>query len=319
MALYAIEQKWLGIGKETTRGTAVVPTRFIPVTPDTELEYKLNLIEDETVRGIFEKFPPKAGRKEGTGTISGIEVTSDNIGELLNSLLGSVTTTDVGTTGQAYQHIFKRTNGITMPSYTITIHRGINAKQYPLSVVKSIAFSQDADNKLKANATVLYRTEQDYSNPPTPTWVDPSPFMFHQNTFKIDGSQVMTIKNWSLTIDNGSVGLHLLNNSQDIYDIVSHAKLLVTGSFAALFENETQRNKFLSNTSASLDIISQGAEIETGYNHMIQFTIPEIHYTAYPFTNVDGILGANASFNAYYNLTAGKTIEIKLINTVSGY
>jgi hypothetical protein len=317
MALYAIEQKWVGIGKETTRGTAVDPTRFIPVAPDAELEYKLNLIEDETVRGIFEKFPPKAGRKEGTGTISGIEVTSDNLGELLNSLLGSVTTTHPGTT--AYQHSFKRATGITMPSYTISIHRGINAKQYPLSVIKSVAFSQDADNKLKANATVLYKTEQDYASPATPTWVDPTPFMFYQNTFKIDGNQVMTIKNWSLTIDNGSAGLHLLNNSQDIYDIVSHAKLLVTGSFTGLFEDEIQRNKFLSNTSASLDIISEGAEIETGYKHTLEFIIPEIHYTAYPFTNVDGMLGANVSFNAYYNLTATETIEAKLINTVTGY
>lgn len=319
MALYSLQQKWVGLAKETTRGTAVAPSKFIPVEMGSEADYKLNLIEDELARGIFEKYPPKEGTKEGTFSLAGIEVQSDNIGEFLNSLLGSVTTTDVGGTGQAYQHSFKRSSGIIMPSYTLTIHRGINAKQYPLSVVKSIALNQSVDGKLKANITGLFKTESDYATPPTPSWTDPTPFMFFQNDFKIDGVSNTKVREWSITIDNGSIGLRALNGSQDIFDIISHAKLLVSGSFSVFFEDETQRQKFLSNTSASIEITSTGALIESGYNHQLKIKLPQVHYTAYPFGNIDGLLGASVSFNAYYNQTATNSVEVILINTITGY
>jgi len=317
MALYSIEQKWLGLGKETTRGTAVAPTRFIPVEAGSEAEYKLNLIEDETVRGIFEKFPPKAGTKEGTFSISGIEGDVNNIGELIYSLLGDVTTTQLDT--DAYQHVFKRSNSITLPSYTITIHRGINAKRYPLSVVKSLVFTQGVDAKLKIDASGIFKTEEDYSSPPTPTWSELKTMMFYNNIFKIDGTQNTMVREWSVTIDNGSVGIRALNNTQDIVDVISHAKLVTTGSFVIFFENETQRQKFLNNTSADVEILVEGEQLTTGHNYTLKIKLPQIHYTAYPFGEVEGLLGASVSFNVYYNLTAQNSVEITLKNNINGY
>ncbi len=318
MPLYAIEQKWLGLAKETTRGQAVAPTKFYPIGADTEMEYKLNHIEDELLRGRFEKYPPYAGTKEGSGTIN-LNVNAKNIGEFLYSLLGSVETTDIGGAGNAYRHIFKRSNSITMPSYTITVYRGINAKQYPLSVVKTITFSYPVDNIVKASIHLLFQSEINYTNPPTPTFTEQDPFMFHNVIIKIGGNQVNNIKDMSITIDNGSVPLRALRGSQDIYDIVSHAKLTISGSFNVYFENEDERIKFLSNTSNSLEIISTGDVIEPGHNYRLEIKLPQIHYTAYPFSNLDGLLGASVSFNSYYNQTANNSVEITLINTNSSY
>jgi hypothetical protein len=316
MPFYSIEQKIVGLGKETTRGIAVPPSKYIPATADSFIDYKLNLIEDELVRGGFEKYPPFAGTKEASGTIN-IDVDSSNIGDFLLSLLGNVETEDVGESGNVYQHTFTRSNSITLPSYTIYFDLALITKQYPLSVVKSIAFTGAGDNRLTASISVLSKTEETTTETMSPTWSIPAPFMFYQTQIKVDGNAVSYVKDWNLTIDNGATGLRTLTGTQDITDIVANAKLSVSGGFTVYFDSLTERDKFLLNNPANIEIIMTGAEIETGYNHQLKIQLPRTHYTAYPFSNVDGLLGAAVTFNAYYGTT--NSITIILINTTSSY
>jgi len=318
---YAIEQKWIGLAKEMHRGVAVTPpTKYIAVAPDSEADYKENLIDDENVRGLLEaKFPPSAGIKEGSLKLSGINVQSDNIGEILNSLLGACSTTSP-TTG-VYDHVFTRdSNLIQMPSYSVSINRGLNAKVYNLGVVKSLALSGSVDGKLNADVDFLFQTEASYPTPPTPTWVNPTPFMFYNTTFKIAGVSSLVVKDWTLNVDNQSFGQRVQNQSQDIKDVLTFAKILTTGSFNLYIEDEVERAKFLANTASSFEIDIVGTAIgSTGYSNTLKIVIPEIHYTALPFGNLDGLLGSPVAFNAYYNLSAGKSIGFELINGEATY
>lgn len=314
---YPIELKFLGLGKETTRGVAVNPTRFIAVTRDTEMEYRLTLIEDELIRGIFARFPPMPGIKEGTGTIN-IEVQSDNIGEFLLSLLGRVVTTSPAT--GVYLHTFDRhPTLITLPSYTIYLDRRLVRKRYPLSVVKSITFTGTVDGKVTASISVLFKREEPAPEV-IPTWTPPAPFMFYQTFIKIaDTLNLSDIKEWSLTIDNESIVKRTLSGSQDIDDILSFGKMLINGSMSIYFENEVEREKFLSNTATSLEILLEGATITGDHKNSIRFILPRVHYTAYPFGELDGMLGAAVTFNCYYSLPSAYAIKIELKNTVSSY
>lgn len=318
MVFYSIEQKIMGIGKETTRGVAVSPSRFIPITADSFIDYRLNLIEDELVRGIFERFPPQAGTKEATGTI-GIEVESGNIGEFLLGLLGSVNTQDVGSGGGAYKHIFKRASGISLPTFTLHFDLGMVKKRYPLTGIKSIAFTGAGDGKLSASISVISKTEETTNETYIPNWQDFKPFMFYQTQIKLDGVAVSFVKDWNLSIDNGSVGIRTLNGSQDITDILAFAKMVYSGGMTIYFENENERNKFLNNTSVNIEIILTGEEIESGYNHQLKFIIPKAHYTAYPFGNVDGLLGAAVGFNGYFSIGSQYGIQVELINNITSY
>lgn len=318
MPLYSIEQKIMGLGKETTRGQPASPTKFIPITADSIIEYKTNLIEDELVRGIFEKFPPFAGTKEASGTIT-IDVESNNIGEFLYSLLGEVSTQDIGSSGGAYQHTFKRVRGIILPSYTIYFDLGLVKKRYPLSVVKSITFTGAGDNRLTAGISVISKTEETTTENMNPNWVYSNPFMFYQTKIKIGGVDSSIVKDWGLTIDNGAVGIRTLVGSQDINDVISNAKLSVSGTMTVYFDSETERNKFLANNPSDIEIILEGDEIETGIKHTLKFVLPRVHYTAFPFSNVDGLLGSSVTFNAYFSVGNQYGIQVVLINTISGY
>lgn len=319
MAYYPIELKLLGVGKETTRGVAANPSIYIPITADSEFEYKVNLIEDELVRGIYERFPPIAGTKECTGTI-GIEVDDSNCGLFLLSLLGSVITTDIGSSGGAYKHTFKRHPSlIELPSLTIYLDRKLSKKRYILSVVKSISFTGSVDGKINATITILSKTEEDTNIQMIPSWNEYKPFVFHQAKILIDNVQAYNIRDWSLNIDNGAVGIRALIGSQDVQDILAFGKMVMNGTMTIFFENETQRNKFLNNTSAQIEIIYEGDEIESGIKRTFRVLIPKAHYTAYPFQNIDGLLGASVSFNCYYSLASQLGIQIELINTVQNY
>ncbi len=319
MAYYSIEQKIIGIGKENVRGQSVNPTKYIPVYADSWIDYKQNLIEDELVRGIFEKFSPQSGIREANGTIT-IDVESENIGEFLYSLLGSVESQDVGNNGRAYKHIFKRINDINLPSYTIYIGMGnLAKKRYPLCVVKSITFTGSGDGKLTAGINVIAKTEEDTNLELSPNWVNPTPFMFYQTKIKIDNVEVYNVKDWGLTIDNQAVGIRTLIGSKDIQDILAVGKLLLNGNMTIYFQDLEQRNKFLNNDAAKIEIILTGSEIETGYNHELKFIIPRVHYTAYSFNNVDGLIGSAVSFNGYFSVNNNYGLLIELTNTINGY
>lgn len=317
---YSIDQKWLGLAKEGTRGTATpTVTRYIPVGVDSELDYKLNLIEDAQARGVLANFSPYAGTKEGTGKLSAMDVTSRIIGELLYSCLGTVTVTNNGADG-SYTHTFKKDPNIyQMPSYTFTMNRGIGVKQYNLGVVKSIAFNQAVDGKLMADIDILFQTESTPTVSFTPSWDTPVPLEFYQNSFKLNNSAVTNVKDWQMTIDNGSIGQRTLNGSQDIRDVITFAKILVSGSFNVYFEDEVERNKFLANTTASLEAIITGAVIAGAHYHTLDILLPNIHYTAFPYGNLDGLLGAAVAYNAYYDTSTSKAIQVALTNDVVSY
>ena len=318
---YSIEQKIFGLGKESvTRGTAAAPSVWLPVAKDTEMIYKLNLVKDEQVRDILEVFPSKAGIKDGTGKISGVDVDATNIGEILFSLMGKRADAQEGAT-VAYSHKFTKDSTVLQnQSYTFYVGRGLSAKQYSLGVVKSVAMKGTVDGKAKLDADVLFQTETTDSAAITPTWVDPTPFMFYNTQIKTGGSaDITTIKDWNLTIDNQSFAKRVLNQSQDIVDVVTAGKLQVSGGFTAYFEDEARRTLFLAATSTTLEIICTGGAIATPYNYSLDINMPHILYTAYPFGEVDGLLGAAVTFDAYYDVATSETIDITLINKTTAY
>lgn len=433
MSFYSVEQKYLAIGKESVRGTAATPTRYIPVGTDSELEYKLNHLEDEQLRGLLERFPPQAGTKDGNGKISNMDMTSDNCGEFFYSLLGSVSSaetasitidatnnkldfnigatqltatiasltypiglvqTDAGTlckaiydaihsaeavgtytvtysrttnkftitrsagtfnilwntgtntavsiastigfstaadsTGSltytsantvnfAMTHTFTNGSLIQNPSYTLHMERALSKKMYNLSVVKTIGLKGAVDGKLTGDISTIFQTEAAETFTLTPVWVNPTPFMFYQTTFAFDAvNNLADIKDWTLNIDNLSMPQRVLSNSQDIKDVLTPGKMTTNGTFNAYFESEAQRTKFLANTAVALTITLQGNAIGAAFNKMV-ITLPEIHYKAYPFGNLDGLLGAAVSWDAYYNISGAKSVSVALTNGVTSY
>jgi hypothetical protein len=320
MAVFATEQKYFAIGFETARGTAVAPNKYIAVAKDSEFDYKLNLIPDELARGILEVFPSKAGTKEGTAKISNMDITGRNMGELLYSLMGKDTLGNLQET-KTYLHTFSKDSTLLQnPSFTFHVSRGIDAKQYNLAVVKSIALKGAVDGKVSLDADILFQKEADETFDLTPKWEDPSPFMFYQTEIKFDDSaDTTTVKEWNLMVDNGSVIQRVLNQSQNIKDVLTIGKLIISGGMTIYFDTEARRNKFLAATSQALKFTITGGIIEAALKYTLTINIPKAMYTAYPYGDADGLLAAAVTFEGKYDVATGKSIDITLLTDDCDY
>jgi hypothetical protein len=222
----------------------------------------------------------------------------------------------------AYAHTIVRATGITLPSYTFFVDRGISKQSYPLCCIKTVKLSGSMDGKVKVDAEGMFKSEADGTAVTmTPTWTDPVPFMFYQTGISVGGSPNLDIKSWNVEIDNQSQAQRGFTSSQDIRNILAVGKLLVKGGFEIYFENETERTKFLGNTEQTLEITLTGAAIRGAVTHKLVITIPRMHYEAYPFGDIDSMLGAQVTFNAFYKAGGVQTQAVKAVftNTVAAY
>jgi len=92
-----------------------------------------------------------------------------------------------------------------------------------------------------------------------------------------------------------------------------------TTTSEVFFETEANRQKFLDNLPQAVDIVLTGDIIEDAFKNQLEFKVPEIRYSAYPYGNLEDLLGAKVVFQAQYNAAAGYSMQAVLTNAISGY
>lgn len=315
----ATQQRRFGLALESTRGTAITtPTKWYPVDKGSTLNYELEHIKDDALRGIIEEFPEIAGVKKGQGKIK-MPLDAQTVVEFLKSLLGGVSSVQQAST-TAYLHTVTKATSIYRPSYTMFMDYGNSIiKKYSLGVVNKMQLTGPVDGLVQMEADVLFQTEADgaIGSPAFPTQ---RYLAFNHTVFNIAGSAVTDIKNWQLMIDGGSKVLRTLTTSQDIQDILVMAKQVISGKFTIFFQNQTERNKFLANTSTSAEVVMTHTDAAgVSYPYLVDITLPKIQYKAYPFDEDEGLLAAKVDFEAVYDSGSSKQITIGVQNTDTSY
>jgi len=314
---YGVESQIMALKKEAVRGTAeTTVSYYIPIDPSTRMLYKTNLIQDDNLRGIRERYSPVVGTLEGTGTIK-VDAYPTLIGDFFLSLMGTDTPSTIST--GVYNHVMTWNAATQYPSYTIHLDRGLAKKVYNLCVVKSIGFEQSVDGKLMLNINSIFQQEASSGLSFSGTWVTPDPLMFYQTAFTLGGSANDNIKNFTITVDNGAKALRKLSTKQYIYDVICVDKPTINGSFVYLFESETERAKFVAGSASSLIVTYTGTVFSTIYPYKLILTMPEIHYSAFPFEDSDHMLAANVTFDANYNISGTSSLKLELQNGIATY
>ena len=152
MSVQQSVRSYLGIAKETTKGTAVTPTDFIPVAKDSLKPVDIiDPLYDTGLRGsnvVNYNYIP--GRTRSTFDFGGA-VFADTIGYSLAGLLGSVATTGASA---PYTHTISLKNSATAAaddqpiSYTLTDFYAAAVRAYP--------GCQFSDFSLKFNADGMF-------------------------------------------------------------------------------------------------------------------------------------------------------------------
>lgn len=322
MPLASSESRQLGLAKESVRGTPeAAATTWRGITVDSELEYARAIIDDEAKRGISAKFPARAGVKTGTGTIK-FPVRASEIGEFLHMLTSNPVSTLVGPT-VAYSHVFTVPSSVIQPpSYTGWLDRGAAAvvKRSALLNAAALTFSGDPEGLAQMEAEMMFKSEDDDATPGTPSYANESEQLTSYETIlKLDGVSQPQVKDYSVKMENGLFPQRTLNASADIKDLLAVGPHKLSGSFSIYLDTEAERAKFLAGTQLSLDMEMTGAIIETIFPYSFKVNAPKVKYRAFPFGDLDGLLGAAVEFEAEYDLATSKLYSATLVNRKVSY
>lgn len=226
-------------------------------------------------------------------------------------------TSDVAVSNRAFKHSFSLPSGIQPPTYTVFVDRGISVKKY--NGVASRKFSLKAtQNGLIMHESDLLGLDEAEGSIGSPSYVgEGSPLGFMHATVKIGGVASTDVKEWTLSFDSGAFAKRVMSGSQVAADVLAPNQLKVEGSILIYFEDETERAKFLANTSNTLQFLIEGSTIAGSVKETFDAQLAKIHYKAYPYGEADNMFAAQANFEAAYDEDTGEFLSVDLINKLS--
>ena len=269
-------RSYIGISKETTRGTAVAPTASIPVTAITAHD-EITFIEDTGMRGsMVDIYAATPGPAWSTWGASGF-VYPDSVGWWLASILPDVVESGAG----PYTHNFAVLNsGTGQPKgYSIADYSGLGATSgarfFAGAGVSDLTFKFDASGALTYDVSaVAFASSLVPTSAPTKTFGTLLPTPAYIPTITIGGSSVTTVEAGDLSIKRPVTPVHSADGTSAPYSLFS-GPVSVSGNLTFVAEDETELLRYLNNTQPSLDI-TFGGTINTGSS--MQFHMTSVIY-----------------------------------------
>jgi len=313
----------LGIGKETTRGTAVAPTYWLFKT---ELNYQEKFeqaIEESSVGVIADSVGAEIVKKWAEGSFGG-DIKDKSFGLILLALFGSVASAVKETT--AYNHTFSLLGSAQHPSLTLGIDDPWQDYQFALAMIESLEIryergkfiSYTANFKSKKGATgtltATYTTENSFR---------PQDFVFKMaaNLAGLDAASAVTIKSATLRFEK-NLEIDDVLGSVDPADILNK-QFVCTGTIEALFDDEaTFKTVTLGDTAKALrlDIINTSVMIGASSNPELKIDLAKVKFSEITrATPIGDLVKQTLAFKAFYSLSDSKLFNCVLTNTATSY
>jgi hypothetical protein len=254
MAVQNSVRSYLGIAKETTKGTAVAPTAFIPVNIGKVKPVDvIDPLYDEGLRGSMVKnYNYLQGRTRSTFDFGGA-VFPDTFGWALGGIMGSVATTG---SSAPYTHVVSLKNASATgadaqpTAFTLTDFYAANVRSYPGCQIHDLTVNFSADGMMEFDAKATGWASEAVSTPsPSFTTVLPTPSW--QGTVSIAGVAVANSVDGSLTLTRSVEPIYGISATQDPYQIFVGA-LETSGTFSFVMEADTELTRYLTNTQPAI-------------------------------------------------------------------
>lgn len=315
----------VGIGKETTRGTTVAPSYWVPVTElefDDKVEYIFN---DSGLGRIEEKNDGKVNKEWAEGSYSG-KVYDRTSGVELTAVFGASPTSAQRTTTGVYDHTYAVANNNSHASLTIGYKEGNDDLRYAMGMVKSYAFEAVRDNYVRRTIEFLSKKQASASN--TVSYIDENEFLPKHVSVKLasalsglDAASAIEVTAVNLEINKNVDPAWILGANEP--DDIHNRSFVVTGSIEFYYEDQTIRDYALAGTNRAIriDVVSDTV-IGTSGSHTpaIRFDIAKAVFTENSRTNDNNDVMKNTiNFEAVYSIADTSLITARLTNAVASF
>jgi hypothetical protein len=304
----------VGIGKETSRGTPVSATFWIPRS-SLDFEEQVTTITDDQVYGVIEdSVDVKKVSGWAEGSLSGM-VRDKAIGLFLYNAFGAVSSTPEG---EYYKHTFTIDQDHQHQSFTIATDGGVEDTAYPLGMIKSLEINATINEAVLFTADLISKAGT--GTPATAAYVAENSFTcedakvyFADTQADLDAADETKIKSTKITIEKEVEKDDVLGATTP--DDLLNKTVRVSVEIEKNYENDTYRDMFKDATGKAMRLA-----ISSGTPASLAIDLNQIKITEWSRDrSSDEITKETFTAKANFKIADSKMIGAELINNQEDY
>lgn len=307
----------LSLAKESTWGTAVTPSKSIPVhfTGGIKTDQDLQMISAARAN-LAKNLDSFVGKRVHEGDLE-MDFFSDYPGYFIVAALGAVASALKGGESIVYEHTI--TEQEAKPSYTIEQVVGENVRRFAGCLITGFKLSCNTGEPVVLAPSIKAKSQASATKI-TPTYLTNRAFNWADCAFKIGGVTLTEVISFELEYSNNLELLHSLAASNDPqFQFVKGSE--VKGKFECYLDSTTlaELNDYLTKTNNALDLVVTGDAIGVSANQKIEINIPKVFYTAADTELGEDYNLVSVEFEGVYDSTTAKLLSAKLTNLLANY
>lgn len=308
----------LGVAIESSRGTGVSPTHWIPFATMSYRDTIEEAREDQGLGNIADSDSKYVVMKMGEGEIEA-ELYDKGIGVILTALMGAVPVT---TGSNPYTHTYTQSNSNQHKSISLYWQDPDRSDLYPLGMLESLQLSVEPSGKVQWTIGFKSKTAREWTSQ-TASFTSLGSKWLHQHlqvrlasaVGGLSAATPISLKNFELTISKNTVYDSVMGTVEP--EDILNQQLAVEGTLELNLEADTYRDYMLGGTYRAMEV-----KLDGGSNSSLQLQFPRVDFSEWePDFTLNEI--AKQSINFKGNYDAANALDIistcVLINTQSSY
>jgi hypothetical protein len=328
MAKFIGRQQELGIGRESSRGTIVAPTQWVP---------KVNFsVEDKVSKSrfagnygrIYDGDDALVSEKYAQGDLE-MEAQDNTLAMLLYAVFGSLTTSSFNS---VYKHTLAIAQSVQHQSLSLHMNDPIGAVNsktlaYGRAMIDSFELASKQGDFVMLKAGFIASPHKDWT-PQTPTHTAQNKFISKHVQVKIaaatgnlDAASKINVQELTLTIKKNVMRENSLGTVQPV-DILNR-KIEISGKLKLTYEDRTYRDYMMNGTTKAMRISLVNGDVTIGTtNPTLQLDLSKVDFDQWaPANPNDDLATQDIMFNALYDVTNDVLIGANsfVVNGTSSY
>lgn len=308
----------LGIAKESSKGTPVVPAYWIPYVTMSFFDRTETAAENQGMGNIADQDSIYVTMRMGEGDVES-QLYDAGLGYILMSLLGAAPSTSGS---NPYTHDFTLSSTNVPQTLTLAWHDPDRDYLFPNAVVESLKVTVEPTGIVNYEIHFKSKTARNWTTL-TPSYTSLGSKFLHQHlVFKLASAVVglgaasaISLKKLELNIDRKTIFDQVMGTVEP-EDVLSQ-EISVEGSIELNLEDDTYRNYMLNGTYRAAEI-----KLLASSSSSLDIVLPRVSFTEFePDFKLEEIAKQSINFKGNYDAANGSAIisTCSLINTKTSY
>ena len=315
----------LGVGAESTWGTAVAPTARFEVTSES-MKLEVERIESKALKAS-RRYLSSSGWAAGQKNVSGdveMELASNGSGLWFKNLLGAPTTTTPAGATNRRKHVFGASTLVDDQSLTLEVVRtDVTGTAHRFVYSGCVIDELELDSKVGEFVTTKFALDGkdeavSAAGAQSASYATSTPLVFTGAAITVAGSS-FEAKEFNLKLTSGRAkDRYILGQSTKLKQVESELRE-ISGSISCEWQGTTAYNRFVNGSTASVVAKFETASaIESSVKGYVQVTIPVARFDGETPTGGGEIVEHSLPFVGLDNGT-DNPVEVEILDLTASY